>query len=104
MSALDSIVPARMDGKDLEGAAYCRVCRTYMHEGNAAAHARRHDTEDALRAAEKRVLEAVTVARLSRVGPNLNIHVIPNDVDQALIAHAELERRKAQAAYDEARK
>jgi len=87
-----------------EGAVMCRRCMTHMHPSNGQRHMAHHLTEDALRAAEKRVLEAVAAARLSLVGPNLAIHVIRSDVDQALIAHAELERRRAQAAYDEVRR
>lgn len=86
-----------------EGAVFCAQCLTHMHPSNADPHARRHATEEVLRAAEKRVLEAVAHARLVRVGQSLAIDLIPNDIDQAIIASAENARREAQKAYDEAR-
>ena len=87
-----------------EGAVRCDRCHTHMHPSNGERHMLLHVTEDLLRAAEKRVLEAVAAARLGKVGRNLSVYVIPNDVDQAIIAHAERDRREAQKAYDEARR
>lgn len=43
-------------------AAYCTRCQTHMHPSNGAPHMRRHETEDALRAAE-----AATIAALAAV-------------------------------------
>lgn len=98
MSAINCVNPSER----FEGAVYCSLCQTLMHPGNAAPHALRHDTEEALRAAEKLVLDEMAKLR-------------PEDVDHLMcddfyapafmddVGKAEIARRAAQKAYDEAR-
>lgn len=98
MSAAEAIVPSQY-----EGAAYCTRCLTHMHPSHGPTHARHHETEDALRKAEKGVLETVAAFRSEDLDwlDSLDYYA-PGFTDD--LAKAERARRAAQKAYDEARR
>ncbi len=99
MSALENITESQYTG-----AVYCSTCHTHMHPSHAPTHAAHHDTETALHFAEQNVLSAVARASIAKRPGLLNVQRLDNDDDLVFIAHAELARRQAQKAYDEARK